>query len=335
MLDILYQISEGHVCIDDHNESPLRVIKAIDFLTQNEPYMSMVKNHKLKPDKEILDLIIKSQGQKILKTFIIPDTNLSCYSCDNLFDGSILCPKCGSDNIEWRIGYDTYVNNRSATAVKECISVLMSALDSVLLGNKYQYCLIRPPGHHNHNKGRGFCLVNNVFILSEYAVDQGYERVLILDYDHHHFDGTAELIKPAKNRNRFGISMHAHSTTIRIYPGTGSEESNKINIKNIPLNLNCIEDKNKYTDDVCLKKFREKAIPWIIEFNPDIILISNGFDMHQDDPLAGLNLTSKFYVEVAKHLKEYNVPLIYVLEGGYNPDVIRDCSKEIIDELLK
>lgn len=337
-MNILYTRNTNvHRPIDDHFERPERLQKAIDFFVNNEPYLSLIDNPDMKDDNEILALITKAQGEKILKTFVIPDVVI-CMNCNKEFNQkeSGNCNECGFDQYLWWFGKDTYVCTKSLEAAKECVSILMSAIDNIAKGlKKIQYCIVRPPGHHNSSKGRGFCLVNNVWIATEYALQSGFKRPLTVDYDSHHFDGYSELTKPLKGRNRFGVSIHGWSKTIPVYPGTGSAESSNNNILNLPLILETKEDKWKHTDEKVLEMFRENAISWITERNPDIIFISNGMDSHKDDPLGYSALTHIFYSEMAKILLNFNVPLVYIQEGGYNADAVLECSKAIVDILFK
>lgn len=336
-MNILYtRKTDVHRPIDDHYECPARLQPTIDLFTNNEPYSSLIDSHEEKDDKEILDLIKKAQGKKIMKTFVIPD-RVTCMNCENQYDREIdICILCNSSDKTWRLGYDTYVCDKSLIAVKECVSVVMSAIDNIAdKEKKVQYCITRPPGHHNSSKGRGFCLVNNVWIGTEYALQKGFKRPLVVDYDSHHFDGFAELTKPTKGRNRYGVSIHGWSDKIHVYPGTGSAGSSNNNVLNLPLYLETKEDKWKYTDERVLEIFAENAIEWIRERDPDIIFVSNGMDSHKDDPLGYSALTHVFYSEMAKILLGFNVPLIYVQEGGYNANAVLECSKAIVDTLIE
>lgn len=329
-MNILYTASNEHIPNYDHYEIPKRINVVMDYILTTEPYKSLIMNPTTRENTEIIELITKVQGSDILKTFIRPDEDIFCSDCDNLYDNSDTCPKCKSKNNMWMVIGDTYVTSKSASAVKECIEIMMTSLDNIKGGSKYQYLLTRPPGHHSSDKSSGFCLVNNVFILSEYAIRRGFKRVAILDTDYHYFNGTAALA--VGKSDRFLISMHAFGTNI--YPFCGSKKENTNNVKNFPLLINEPSDKFKYTDSYCLSIMENKIIPLLENWSPDLILISNGFDADRRDPLAGLNLTKEFYVETCKMLKTFNVPLIYVLEGGYNPNVIKDNSIAIIDELL-
>jgi acetoin utilization deacetylase AcuC-like enzyme len=111
------------------------------------------------------------------------------------------------------------------------------------------------------------------------------------------------------------------------FPGTGSEEENSERILNVPF--------EKHTkDDEYIKKFDTVVCPFIQKANPDIIIISNGLDAHIDDTFKVMDLTSKFYIHVTKYLKSLDKSLIYILEGGYNPEVIGNISKDIITTII-
>lgn len=336
-MNILYTRNTNvHRPIDDHYERPERLQRAIDLFTQNEPYMSYIDFPEMRSDDEVLSLIKKAQGEKIMKTFI-PKDIVICTKCKNKYNikEKTYCDKCGEDDYMWFFSNDTYVCKKSLNAVLECISVLMNAIDNIIEKRKrVQYCIVRPPGHHHSSKGRGFCLVNNVWVATEYALQCGYKTPMVIDYDSHHFDGFVELTKPVKGRNRFGVSIHGWSNTINVYPGTGSASSSNNNILNLPLVLSKPEDKFKYTDDKVLDMFRVNAISWIKERNPDIIFVSNGMDSHKDDPLGYSALTGTFYSEITKILLEFNVPIVYVQEGGYDSYAVLECSKAIVDTLI-
>lgn len=352
-MNILYTRSTDlHHPIDNHFERPERLQKTIDFFSSEEKYSTKIYEHNVKESSEILDLIKEAQGEKVMKTFLIPKL-VKCSDCEIEYVTTEanfrkvrsivtndeyerpICPNCDSTNSTWYFSNDTYVCSNSIDAVIESVSLVTTAIDNILEQNKrVQYCIIRPPGHHNSVKGRGFCLVNNVWIGTEYALKRGYRRPLVFDYDTHHFDGFSELVK--KNKNRFGISVHgwSNSTDYHCYPGTGSGKSSNNNILNIPLVLTKKEDREIYTDYVVLETILHKAVDWIRERNPDIIFVSNGMDGHKDDPIGYSYLTGIFYSEMAKILLTFNVPLIYVQEGGYNPDAVLECSKAIVDVLI-
>ncbi len=333
-MDILYTRGDNHECIiEDHVENPERVAKAIDYF--NNYYNNITSTVTSINYRLISDIIKRVHGETFFLKFAVPyNILLTCFECKHTFMNSDFCTNCNSKNFQWKVTCDTYVTKRSVDAIFECMAVLFKALDNIIDGKRYQYCIVRPPGHHCFNKSQGYCHTNNVFVLSEYAILRGYERVLILDYDYHFADGTYELMK-CMNNNRLVIDIHAYSSRQGlIFPGGGSEQDNTEHFVNIPLNHNIKSDRRLYTDRRCKEIFNVKVLPLISNYSPDIILISNGLDGHINDKIAGLSLSEQFYSHVTRELKRFNVPLIYCLEGGYNPNTVLSCSKEIIETLI-
>lgn len=332
MVDIYINSSKNHRTCLNHYENVNRINKVEREILNSPIYSQLLRNPLERQKDDIISLIISAHGKKILKQFIKPKTVI-CFYCGIKYC-SETCPECNLSEQVWYIKNDTYVTNRTEESTIENVGILMDSVDNIINGGKYQYLLIRPPGHHCYNKGQGFCILNNIYITATYALSRGFKRVLIFDYDYHHFDGTYKLGN--KKPGLFLISMHAYGINNHyVYPGTGFYNENKNNVYNIPLKLNCEEDKYKYDDDHCINLFDKKILSKIQKYNPDLILISNGLDAHRNDPLSGLNLTRQFYVDICTRLKSLNVPLIYILEGGYNPNVISDVSLAIINKLLE
>ena len=210
---------------------------------------------------------------------------------------------------------DTYISPLSYFSILKSVEGVLESIESK---EKYIFIPTRPPGHHVGKNGinnitQGFCIFNNVAIGALYA-RKIYKNVLILDIDLHHGNGTQEIIENKKNI--YYISTHAKN----IYPFTGLESGN--NYFNFPLDFG--------TDDLTyIKLFKEKIIPIIEGINPEIILVSLGFDMHKDDPLSVFNITLDSYNFVFEYLRKYN-KVVYVLEGGYNTRVIYDGINNLI-----
>ena len=235
-----------------------------------------------------------------------------------------MCSDLKDDEI---IDGDTYFSNRTYLELIDNANILFNVcyqINSKFI--KYAYCLIRPPSHHSSKDNlSGFCIVNQTFITAKTLHDKYKKKVLILDYDLHHGDGTQKLVNKYSSDEIYFCSIHYYAKNF--FPGTGIEKENTKNILNIP-----IKKKNK-TDTEYLQIFNSKVIPFITNISPDVIIISNGFDAHKDDPMKIMNITEQFYIKVASFLKSLNLPLIYILEGGYNPKTIGDISKGIINEL--
>ena len=177
------------------------------------------------------------------------------------------------------------------------------------------FAIVRPPGHHAEpNRAMGFCIFNNVAVAARDLLERGAERVLVVDFDAHHGNGTQAAFW---DDERLGyLSTHQWG----IYPGTGRMDDAphaKGRIVNAPLPA--------YSGDSCFGQISEKVIaPMAGRFRPQVILVSAGFDAHWDDPLTMLGLSSAGFYSISKRLTELagefcNGKIVFVLEGGYSP----------------
>jgi len=194
--------------------------------------------------------------------------------------------------------------------------------------------LLRPPGHHaERNQALGFCLFNNVAIGARYAQKKyGAERVLIVDWDVHHGNGTQHFFE--EDPTVFYFSMHQYP----YYPGTGhSWERGVAAGSGATLNLPVPAGTSNRS---YLEAFEEVFLPRAREFAPDLILISAGFDAHKNDPLAGLDLTERAYERMTESLKELarevaKERIVSVLEGGYNLEALAQSIEIHIRALME
>lgn len=336
MLDIYINSSEGHVDLfGEHVENVERIKLVESELVSSLTYSPLIRRSPEKSEELAIKLLDESHGPEF-KQYLSKPEEVYCLSCQEDYDTTqfLTCRFCNSPDQVWYLDNDTYITNKTRRFLVENIHILMESIDRLKEKIvKYSYILIRPPGHHCFNKGTGFCPTNNVYMMATYAKQQGFRKIFVFDYDAHAGNGSSSLVED--DPQIFLISMHAYSDTYTIYPGTGSRKDNRSNIINIPLIHRIPQDKEKYTDDICTKLFTSIVLKEINNFNPDLIIISNGLDAHKDDPLAGLNLTVEYYNNVCRALKALEIPLAYVLEGGYNPTVIKDVSLSLIDILLE
>ncbi len=213
---------------------------------------------------------------------------------------------------------DTRMSPGSLNAALRAVGAACEGVDLLMSGKTNDvFCATRPPGHHaTPHHAMGFCLFNQVAIAAIHANQQfGLDRVIIMDFDVHHGNGTQDIVKGREGI--FFISSHQSP----LYPGTGNESENiEHNIMNIPLH-------GGIGHDMYLATFEEKVIPAIEEYQPQLLLVSAGFDAHAQDPLAGLAFTDETYQWLGAILKglantHCNGNMLSVLEGGYNLDVL-------------
>lgn len=205
---------------------------------------------------------------------------------------------------------------------------VLTAVDAVLTGQaKNAFCNVRPPGHHaKKSVGKGFCLFNNVAIGARYAQKKYpfIKKVLIVDWDVHHGDGTEDIFD--EDPSVFYFSTHEKGN----YPGTGFIYHTGIG-KGVGTIMNCPIMGGEESRNEVFKAFKEKLIPAMEQFKPDLVMISAGFDAHQYDLLGHFNLTDEDFAELTRLTKEIanryaKERLISVLEGGYNLDALASAA---------
>ncbi len=316
MLCLYYNTS--FVTNTTHPENHARIIKSVNMIKRK------FKNNILKYDseqiKEYLKDIYKTENLDVLAKDFLKNSYNDKYMND-------IKKECDKLDINEIVDGDTYFSKLTYGEVIDGSLIMLNAcnqiMDKVI---KYAYCLIRPPSHHSTlNYYSGFCFVNQTYQTAKYLHDKFNQKVFILDYDVHHGDGTQDLINKNFSDEIYFCSIHCYAPYF--YPGTGSLDENNKKVLNIPL-------PKKSTNEIYIESFDKKILPFINDVNPDIIIISNGFDAHEKDPMKVMKVTEKFYIHVNKHLKSLSKPMIYVLEGGYNPDIIGEMSCNILDILL-
>jgi acetoin utilization deacetylase AcuC-like enzyme len=194
------------------------------------------------------------------------------------------------------------------------------------------FAMIRPPGHHAERScAKGFCLYNNIAIAAKFAQDQvGLNRVLIVDWDLHHGNGTQHCFEQDPTVLYFSVHQR------RTFPGSGKfreagEGNGKGYTVNLPLPAGC-------GDGDYLLLFEKILKPIALEFSPEIVLVSAGFDIHFADPLGSMTVTPQGFASLTRSVMEIaqsccEGKLIMTLEGGYNLDALRDSVKAVLLEL--
>ena len=230
---------------------------------------------------------------------------------DDIFS---MIPSQGLVGVEKEPYADTLLCPNSKEAILRACGSGISASKDLMSGNsKRVFCAVRPPGHHAEtSRVNGFCFINNAAVAARFMqFNYNIKIVAIIDFDGHHGNGTQEIFY--KDKTVLYGSIHQHP----LFPGSGLESETGVgNIFNAPIDSGT-------SSEEFLKTFKEKILINVDLFEPEVIIISAGFDAHQRDPLAAINLNSEDYftmtqdiVEIAKRHSKGRV--ISFLEGGYD-----------------
>jgi len=221
---------------------------------------------------------------------------------------------------------DTVLSPGSGQAALRAVGAVCAATDAVLSGKaRNAFCAVRPPGHHAEpNRAMGFCLFNQVAIAARYAlIKHGIERISIVDFDVHHGNGTqAAFEKEARVQY---VSTHQFP----LYPGTGwKDEIGVGNIVNVPLPAHTGSRAYRLA-------FRQHVLPALFQHDPQLILLSAGFDAHRLDPLAQMELESEDYAWITEQLLAFDRPVVSVLEGGYHLGALAESASAHVASLMQ
>lgn len=233
-----------------------------------------------------------------------------------------------------RLDPDTVVSPASYNVALHAAGTACAAVDAVVAGESAAaLCLIRPPGHHALvDTAMGFCLFNNVAIAARHAQRQhGVERVLIVDWDVHHGNGTQDIVYDDPTVTFFSIHRHP------FYPGTGLADETGAGdglgfTFNVPVKFGTSRERYFELFQQALEKAAEKS-------RPQLVLISAGFDAHRLDPIGSLGLETVDFTTLTDCVAEVarthcNGRIVSLLEGGYNVDALAASVEQHIDALL-
>jgi acetoin utilization deacetylase AcuC-like enzyme len=220
---------------------------------------------------------------------------------------------------------DTPVSPRSYEIALLAVSAWLDGVDRVLSSNSPAFVLARPPGHHAvRETGMGFCLFSNAAIAAYYALEQAnINRVAILDWDVHHGNGTEDIVE--NNANIAYCSLHQSPC----YPGTGkaSDRGKYNNVLNIPISPGS-------TFESYQPIFETLVIPFLSNFQPDLLIVSAGYDANRDDPLAEIALQPQDYGTFTDYILKITRRILFGLEGGYDLKTLAQSVAATIERCL-
>lgn len=230
---------------------------------------------------------------------------------------------------------DTSTSPRSYEVARLAVGGVLALLDAVMAGRMDNgFALVRPPGHHAEaSRAMGFCLFNNIAVGAEYLIRKHkLSRILIVDWDLHHGNGTQHSFDNRKDILYFSSHQYPH------YPGTGHwSEAGKGEGEGFTVNVPLT---SSMSDEELIYIYQKILVPIATAFKPEFILVSAGFDIHRDDPLGEMRISGDGFGALTHLLQELSQNLcrdrlVLLLEGGYDLQGLREGVKNVLAQLSR
>jgi acetoin utilization deacetylase AcuC-like enzyme len=287
--------------------------------------------HPESPERaEVLDVVAERWRARGLE--IVAPRAASREQLARVHDDDYVALIAGTEGRAVKLDADTYTSPCSHEVALLAAGAAVDAVERVMNGaHRAAVALVRPPGHHaERNRAMGFCLYNNVAVGAAHARAQGAAKVAIVDYDVHHGNGTQHIFEA--DPHVLYVSTHQYP----FYPGTGAADevghgAGAGFTVNLPLEAGAVAEDFRTV-------FTDVVSPVLRQFEPDLLMISAGFDAHEDDPLGGLRLTTDVFAAMTSELRAVAEEccrgrIVVVTEGGYDLRALAASLDTVIETL--